>query len=64
MLFLFSGGGIDNTLLFMLGAVFFYKQRAFFEPIFTEDKPGVDQLIEQTTRFVMNGLGAQESDDL
>jgi AcrR family transcriptional regulator len=58
----FHFDSLDNTLLFMLGAVFFYKQRTFFEPIFTEEKPGVDKLIEQTTRFVMNGLGVQENE--
>jgi AcrR family transcriptional regulator len=57
---IFHFDSTDSTLMFVLGAVFFYKQRAFFEPIFTEEMPSVDKLIEQTTRFVLNGLSVGE----
>jgi AcrR family transcriptional regulator len=47
---------LDSTLLFVLGAILFYKQRDFFEFLFTEEKPSKEQLIEQTAQFVLNGL--------
>jgi AcrR family transcriptional regulator len=57
---IFHFDSTDSTLMFVLGAVFFYKQRAFFEPIFTDEMPSVDKIIEQTIRFVLNGLSVGE----
>ncbi|MNI24848.1 HTH-type transcriptional repressor NicS [compost metagenome] len=48
---------LDSTLMFVLGAIFFYKQREFFEPLFTDGQPDTETLIQQTKYFVMNGLG-------
>ncbi|MDR6551929.1 TetR family transcriptional regulator [Paenibacillus qinlingensis] len=48
---------LDSTLMFVLGAMFFYKQREFFEPIFTEERPDMETLIGQTTAFIMRALG-------
>lgn len=49
--------GLDSTLMFVLGAMFFYKQREFFEPMFTEERPDMETLIGQTTAFIMRALG-------
>lgn len=51
---------LDSTLMFVLGAMFFYKQREFFEPMFTEERPDLETLIGQTTTFVMRALGYQK----
>ncbi|MDD9271703.1 TetR/AcrR family transcriptional regulator [Paenibacillus sp. GCM10023248] len=48
---------LDSTLMFVLGSIFFYKQRDFFEPLFTDPRPDIDMLIRQTTTYVMNALG-------
>ncbi|NOV04710.1 TetR family transcriptional regulator [Paenibacillus planticolens] len=50
---------LDSTLMFVLGSIFFYKQREFFEPLFTDPRPDMDTLIHQTTTYVMNALGYQ-----
>jgi AcrR family transcriptional regulator len=52
---------LDSTLMFVLGSIFFYKQRDFFEPLFTEDKPDIDKLIKETSNYVLNGLGYRQS---
>ncbi|CAN7631494.1 TetR family transcriptional regulator [Paenibacillus sp. LjRoot56] len=54
---LYEFEGLDSTLMFVLGAMFFYKQREFFEPMFTEERPDMDTLIGQTTAFIMRALG-------
>ncbi|OAS19294.1 TetR family transcriptional regulator [Paenibacillus oryzisoli] len=51
---------LDSTLMFVLGAMFFYKQREFFEPMFTEERPDMEMLIGQTTAFIMRALGYNE----
>jgi AcrR family transcriptional regulator len=51
---------LDSTLMFVLGAMFFYKQREFFEPMFTDERPDMDTLIGQTTTFVLRALGYQK----
>ncbi|OCT14748.1 hypothetical protein A8709_11255 [Paenibacillus pectinilyticus] len=48
---------LDSTLMFVLGAMFFYKQREFFEPLFTDERPNMETLIGQTTSFIMLALG-------
>jgi AcrR family transcriptional regulator len=50
---------LDSTLMFVLGSIFFYKQREFFELMFTEERPDTQTLIAQTTTYVMNALGYQ-----
>jgi AcrR family transcriptional regulator len=54
---LYEFEGLDSTLMFVLGAMFFYKQREFFEPMFTEERPDMETLIGQTTAFIMRALG-------
>jgi AcrR family transcriptional regulator len=54
---LYQFEGLDSTLMFVLGAMFFYKQREFFEPMFTEERPDMETLIGQTTAFIMRALG-------
>ncbi|NQX60559.1 TetR family transcriptional regulator [Paenibacillus qinlingensis] len=54
---LYEFEGLDSTLMFVLGAMFFYKQREFFEPMFTEERPDMEMLIGQTTAFIMRALG-------
>lgn len=54
---LYEFESLDSTLLFVLGAMFFYKQREFFEPMFTEERPDLETLIGQTTTFIMRALG-------
>ena len=56
---LYEFESLDSTLMFVLGAMFFYKQREFFEPMFTEERPDMETLIGQTTTFVMRALGYQ-----
>ncbi|MNR00467.1 HTH-type transcriptional repressor NicS [compost metagenome] len=51
---------LDSTLMFVLGAMFFYKQREFFEPMFTEERPSTEKLIEETTAFIMRALGYKQ----
>ncbi|MDU0205963.1 MULTISPECIES: TetR family transcriptional regulator [Paenibacillus] len=50
---------LDSTLMFVLGSIFFYKQRDFFEPLFSEPRPETGTIIQQTTTYVMNALGYQ-----
>lgn len=50
---------LDSTLMFVLGSIFFYKQRDFFEPLFTDPRPDIETLVHQTTAYVMNALGYQ-----
>ncbi|MFD0698163.1 TetR/AcrR family transcriptional regulator [Paenibacillus sp. GCM10027628] len=59
---LFRFESLDSTLMFVLGSVFFYKQRDFFELLFTEERPETQALIRQTIDYVMNGLGYRERD--
>lgn len=54
---LFHFESLDSTLMFVLGSIFFYKQRDFFEPLFTDPRPDIDTLIQQTTTYIMNALG-------
>ncbi|CAN7246045.1 TetR family transcriptional regulator [Paenibacillus sp. LjRoot153] len=54
---LYEFESLDSTLMFVLGAMFFYKQREFFEPMFTEERPDLETLIGQTTTFIMRALG-------
>lgn len=54
---------LDSTLMFVLGSIFFYKQREFFELLFTEERPDTQTLIAQTTTYVMNALGYQTKGD-
>jgi AcrR family transcriptional regulator len=56
---LFHFGSLDTTLMFVLGSIFFYKQREFFEPLFTDPRPDMETLIQQTTTYVLNALGYQ-----
>lgn len=56
----FEFESLDSTLLFVLGSIFFYKQRDFFEPLLTEERPDTDTLIDQTVHYVLNGLGYRE----
>ncbi|MZQ80799.1 TetR family transcriptional regulator [Paenibacillus sp. 5J-6] len=56
---LFDFGSLDSTLMFVLGSIFFYKQRDFFEPLFTDPRPDMETLIQQTTTYVLNALGYQ-----
>lgn len=57
---LYEFESLDSTLMFVLGAMFFYKQREFFEPMFTEERPDMETLIGQTTTFIMRALGYQK----
>ncbi|MBD0383705.1 TetR/AcrR family transcriptional regulator [Paenibacillus sedimenti] len=54
---LFQFESLDSTLMFVLGSMFFYKQRDFFELLFTEERPDTQTLIRQTTTYIMNALG-------
>lgn len=54
---LYEFESLDSTLMFVLGAMFFYKQREFYEPMFTEERPDMETLIRQTTTFIMRALG-------
>lgn len=56
---LFHFDSLDSTLMFVLGSIFFYKQRDFFEPLFTDPRPDMETIIQQTTTYVMNALGYQ-----
>ena len=56
---IFHFESLDSTLMFVLGSMFFYKQREFFELLFTEERPDTQTLIAQTTTYVMNALGYQ-----
>ncbi|MDQ0871383.1 AcrR family transcriptional regulator [Paenibacillus sp. V4I3] len=60
---IFHFESLDSTLMFVLGSMFFYKQREFFELMFTEDRPDTQTLIAQTTTYVMNALGYQNKGD-
>ncbi|MEW9701241.1 TetR family transcriptional regulator [Paenibacillus sp. SI8] len=54
---IFHFESLDSTLMFVLGSMFFYKQRDFFEILFKEERPDTQTLIRQTTQYIMNGLG-------
>ncbi|NEW09169.1 TetR/AcrR family transcriptional regulator [Paenibacillus sp. SYP-B3998] len=54
---------LDSTLMFVLGSIFFYKQREFFELLFTDERPDTETLINQTTKYVLNALGYQQRGD-
>ncbi|NOU73546.1 TetR family transcriptional regulator [Paenibacillus sp. LMG 31458] len=56
---IFHFESLDSTLMFVLGSIFFYKQREFFELLFTEERPDTPTLIEQTTTYVLNALRYQ-----
>lgn len=56
---IFHFESLDSTLMFVLGSIFFYKQREFFELLFTEERPDTQTLIEQTTTYVLNALRYQ-----
>ncbi|WP_261304167.1 TetR/AcrR family transcriptional regulator [Paenibacillus andongensis] len=56
---IFHFESLDTTLMFVLGSIFFYKQREFFELMFTEERPDTETLIEQTTTYVLNALRYQ-----
>ncbi|MEC0227399.1 TetR/AcrR family transcriptional regulator [Paenibacillus alba] len=56
---IFHFDSTESTLMFVLGSIFFYKQREFFELMFTEEKLDTQTLIHQTTAYVLNGLGYQ-----
>lgn len=56
---IFHFESLDSTLMFVLGSIFFYKQRDFFELMFTEERPDTQTLIEQTTTYVLNALRYQ-----
>lgn len=56
---IFHFESLDSTLMFVLGSMFFYKQREFFELMFTEERPDTQTLIEQTTTYVLNALRYQ-----
>lgn len=60
---IFHFESLDSTLMFVLGSMFFYKQREFFELMFTEERPDTQTLIAQTTTYVMNALGYQNKGD-
>lgn len=60
---IFHFESLDSTLMFVLGSIFFYKQREFFELMFTEERPDTQTLIAQTTAYVMNALGYQSKGD-
>ncbi|WP_079414562.1 TetR family transcriptional regulator [Paenibacillus ferrarius] len=56
---IFKFESLDSTLMFVLGSIFFYKQREFFELMFTDERPDMDTLIRQTSAYVLSGLGYQ-----
>ncbi|TXK81020.1 TetR/AcrR family transcriptional regulator [Paenibacillus sp. N3.4] len=56
---MFHFESLDSTLMFVLGSIFFYKQRDFFELMFTDARPDSQTLVNQTTIYVMNALGYQ-----
>ncbi|MGG1553784.1 TetR/AcrR family transcriptional regulator [Paenibacillus ferrarius] len=58
---LFHFESLDSTLLFVLGATFFYKQREFYEPLLMEPKPDTKTITDQTTAFVLRALCYQLS---
>jgi AcrR family transcriptional regulator len=60
---IFHFESLDSTLMFVLGSIFFYKQREFFEHMFTEERPDTQTIIVQTTAYVMNALGYQSKGD-
>ncbi|MCY9666024.1 TetR family transcriptional regulator [Paenibacillus alginolyticus] len=60
---IFHFESLDSTLMFVLGSIFFYKQREFFELMLTEERPDTQTLIAQTTAYVMNALGYQSKGD-
>lgn len=56
---IFHFESLDSTLMFVLGSMFFYKQREFFELMFTEERPETQTIITHTTTYVLNALGYQ-----
>ncbi|CAM2916818.1 TetR family transcriptional regulator [Paenibacillus sediminis] len=54
---LFRFNSLDNTLLFILGTVVFYRNNSFLDPLLSDPFPSFDQLYEDTCQFIFGGLG-------
>ncbi len=48
---------LDNAMFFVMGAVIFPRSVDFLEPLLTDGTQTADELIEETCRFVLGGLG-------
>ncbi|WP_223069258.1 TetR/AcrR family transcriptional regulator [Paenibacillus caui] len=54
---LFQFRSLDNTLFFVMGAVLFHQKSEYFQGILDDPSPSREQFIEDTLKFVFNGLG-------
>jgi hypothetical protein len=47
---------LDHTVMSVIGTVLFHKKEDYFAPLFKEGKQRPEDLIEDITTFVLNGL--------
>jgi AcrR family transcriptional regulator len=49
---------LDNTMFFIMGTILFHKHTEYFKPLLAEAPPSLEELVQDTLHFVMQGLGA------
>lgn len=59
---LFRFRSLNNTFLTVLGGILFHKQTEYFSSLLDDEPSDVELLIEDTTSFILAGLGYSPSE--
>jgi AcrR family transcriptional regulator len=54
---IFQFRSLDNAMLFVMGAIIYPRYSTFLDPLLSERSPSFEELVDDTTEFVLRGLG-------
>jgi AcrR family transcriptional regulator len=54
---------LDSTLVAVMGCIMFHNNAYYFKPLFSEQEPDTEQMIEDMTAFILNGLMFQGTEN-
>lgn len=61
---MFQFRSLDNTMFFVMGTILFQEKTFYFGPLLTEGTQTFDDIVLDTTLFILRGLHVEGADQL